>query len=182
MSPSCTSPEGWGAIAMLAQCAQSQSVATLGAFKSSNNNNNIGADGDDDGHYSRKDKSLGLLCDKFLQEYSSSNEVPLELRPQPLTVLASFSSAKLHIHDWNPDSRKKCKYETFETQVCLDSAAKRLGVERRRIYDIVNVLESVDVVSRKAKNRYAWCDLPHHPSSSLSSPPPFAFKTTVSRG
>ncbi|CAO1947464.1 unnamed protein product [Urochloa humidicola] len=66
--------------------------------------------------YSRKQKSLGLLCSNFVALYDRDD---------------------------------------VET-IGLDDAAKRLGVERRRIYDIVNVLESVGILVRRAKNRYTW--------------------------
>ncbi|XP_076953572.1 E2F transcription factor-like E2FE [Bidens hawaiensis] len=61
--------------------------------------------------YSRKDKSLGVLC--------SNRQGGVE-------------------------------------SIGLDNAANQLGVERRRIYDIVNILESVGVLTRRAKNQYTW--------------------------
>eukprot|EP00741_Cyanophora_paradoxa_P025552 tig00000383_g24658.t1 len=75
--------------------------------------------------YSRKDKSLGLLCENFLKEYGMS----------------------------------------MNDEIQLDQAAERLGVERRRIYDIVNVLESIEIVVRKQKNCYAWLGLTRLPSA-----------------
>ncbi|XP_057710369.1 transcription factor E2F7 [Corythoichthys intestinalis] len=69
---------------------------------------------------SRKQKSLGLLCQKFLALYP----------------------------DYPPSDNP--------IWISLDEVATSLGVERRRIYDIVNVLESLMMVGRMAKNSYTW--------------------------
>jgi E2F/DP family winged-helix DNA-binding domain len=64
--------------------------------------------------YSRKEKSLGELCRRFLYAYGSEGKDVL----------------------------------------LLDSCTRELGVERRRIYDIINILESFSVIRRRAKNEY----------------------------
>ena len=48
---------------------------------------------------------------------------------------------------------EKCKPGT---EVVVDEAAVDLGVERRRIYDVVNILESIQLVVKKGKNTYSW--------------------------
>jgi hypothetical protein len=73
--------------------------------------------------YSRKEKSLGLLCGHFLQSFGGA------------------AGTVVHLHE----------------------AAQSLGVERRRIYDIVNVLESIELLARKGKNEYIWRGYDHLP-------------------
>jgi transcription factor E2F7/8 len=43
-------------------------------------------------------------------------------------------------------------YKVIEIQ----QIAEQLGAKRRRIYDIINILESVNIVSRLKKNTYQW--------------------------
>ncbi|XP_065670598.1 transcription factor E2F7 isoform X2 [Hydra vulgaris] len=66
----------------------------------------------------RKEKSLGLLCEKFMSFYP--------------------------------------EYSENGTTILLDDVVKILGIGRRRVYDIVNVLESMEMMVRQAKNKYLW--------------------------
>ncbi|GBL95010.1 Transcription factor E2F7 [Araneus ventricosus] len=68
----------------------------------------------------RKEKSLAIICSRFLLIYP--------LYPERNSNII----------------------------VSLDDACLKLGVERRRLYDIVNVFESIDMLKKLAKNKYLW--------------------------
>ena len=44
-------------------------------------------------------------------------------------------------------------------EICLKHLALQLKTERRRVYDIVNILEAFDVLTKKQKNIYLWMGL-----------------------
>ncbi len=53
-------------------------------------------------------------------------------------------------------SKIKIEQPLSVPEVTIDEASQSLMVERRRIYDIINILEAIEVVTRKGKNTYNW--------------------------
>ncbi|CAI5443379.1 unnamed protein product [Caenorhabditis angaria] len=76
---------------------------------------------------SRKEKSLGLLCQRFLIAM-------------------------------NEETRANGTNE-----VHLETVARKMNVEKRRIYDIVNVMEALDAMAKTNKSYYQWHGLEQLP-------------------
>ncbi|GMS83171.1 hypothetical protein PENTCL1PPCAC_5346, partial [Pristionchus entomophagus] len=75
----------------------------------------------------RKEKSLGLLCQRFIE------------------------------------AMKEATAQEGSNSVHLESVATKMKVEKRRIYDIVNVMEALDAMSKLNKSYYAWHGLNNLP-------------------
>ena len=71
---------------------------------------------------------------------------------QPTKSLSALCSNFLELFKNAPPSTRDNNATTVE--IC--QLTEHLGVKRRRIYDIVNVLEAIDVVCRVKKNTYRW--------------------------
>lgn len=47
---------------------------------------------------------------------------------------------------------KKAPHQTLD----LNRAVDKLGVQKRRIYDITNVLEGINLIQKNGKNHISW--------------------------
>ena len=102
--------------------------------------------------YARKDHSLASITDRIVGEFDASNE------GAAVGADAVGSTAQWH------------------GNVPVDALAERLGVKRRRLYDVMNVLEAVGVTERISKGACsgtAPCAFARRSrSSSTTHPPP----------
>ena len=74
----------------------------------------------------------------------------------PTSQGSGYSRKKKSLGVWAENFMQRFQNCAPGTEVIVDEAAQDLGVERRRIYDVVNILESIQVVVKKGKNTYSW--------------------------
>jgi hypothetical protein len=67
--------------------------------------------------------------------------IPLpHLSPPPFTRFLSIAESEIGVG----------------TDFSLETMSKKLGTNRRRIYDIINVLEALEMIVKQSKNWYTW--------------------------
>lgn len=99
----------------------------------------------------RYDSSLGLLTKKFVSLIQSA--------PEGILDLNGARTARCHSRHSSPFVRILLCSRGTEGCVsfCGLQAASNLNVQKRRIYDITNVLEGIGLIEKKSKNNIQVC-------------------------
>ena len=104
-----------------------------------------GGAGPGDPGYARKDHSLASITDRIVGEFDAANRDAVG-GGQPAVLKNADGSAQ----------RPSGSTAPWHGNVPVDALAERLGVKRRRLYDVMNVLEAVGVTERISKGACKW--------------------------
>jgi E2F/DP family winged-helix DNA-binding domain len=99
--------------------------------------------------YNRKNKSLGVLAESFLKHFTTMS------RNQTSSVSSSNMNDTTANHIVAQEEDDICQ------EIMIDKLSVELAVERRRIYDVVNILEALQVIVKMGKNTYHWMGREH---------------------
>ena len=96
--------------------------------------------------YNRKRNSLGVLAETFVAQLALNTTTATATNTPPSS--SSSGGAKLSVG-------------LTGQELIVDTLAADLQVERRRIYDVVNILEALQLVVKRGKNTYHWMGKEH---------------------
>jgi len=97
--------------------------------------------------YNRKRNSLGVLAETFVAQLAL-NTTTATATDTPPSSSSSSGGAKPPVG-------------LTGQELIVDTLAADLQVERRRIYDVVNILEALQLVVKRGKNTYHWMGKEH---------------------
>lgn len=113
--------------------------------------------------YKRYEKSLGLLTTRFVSLLQKAEDGVLDLKSVSIYIILYplFSidlSSCIEPSTINKQGISKCLNSyTFRTLCFYLQATDLLAVrQKRRIYDITNVLEGIGLIEKKSKNSIQW--------------------------
>ncbi|GMH84083.1 hypothetical protein TL16_g09809, partial [Triparma laevis f. inornata] len=82
---------------------------------------------------------------------------PLKRKAPPATASKTKAKASTPGSTQKRGSSSSNSLTSAPNQVLdLNLAAEKLDVQKRRIYDITNVLEGIELIEKKSKNHIAW--------------------------
>jgi hypothetical protein len=105
------------------------------------------------------------LLDRLDNSFRKKMSIFVINRKPDSDQLSDESTEMIQIHEKarNGNSLKKiCTtilklyHNKEDLEIYLNEFSMNLNIERRRIYDIINILEALDIVVKKSKNVYIW--------------------------
>lgn len=104
--------------------------------------------------YKRYEKSLGLLTTKFVCLLQKAKDGVLDLKTVSILILVSIPlvcQVALLI-----TKNEEFQIAWYNTSFYLQATNLLAVRQKRRIYDITNVLEGIGLIEKKSKNSIQW--------------------------